>query len=39
MARAVPSFVGQTLLSEDAASQELDATKPKRPTKALGGPV
>lgn len=39
MARAVPSCVGETLSSEDVGSQELDAMKPKRPTKALAGPV
>lgn len=39
MARAVPCCVGQRLLSEDVASQWLDATKPKRPAEALGGLV
>lgn len=36
MVRAILACVGQTFSSEYAASQQLDATKQKRPTKALG---
>jgi len=39
MVRAVPTCVGQTSSSEDAALQQLNAIKPKKPTKAHGEPV